>query len=69
MNHVIEKMYYNGREIVLIRKDGVNRNECSGCLFEREPSCSLVSVDYPCWNRDEGYCEEVNYIFKFKEEL
>jgi hypothetical protein len=63
-----QKIYYNGREIILVKKEGSPSNVCHGCLFEVEPLCSLGAIDYPCWNRNEKYCKEVTYVFKYKEE-
>ena len=72
MNHIIEKMYYQGREIVLVEnkhENAVDNFLCHGCVLEDERSC-VRSISPPqsnnvCCPRSTG----VFYIFKFKEGL
>ena len=71
MNHVTEKMYYNGREIVLQEnkhESNLDNFLCHGCVLESERSC-VRSISPPqsnniCCPRSTG----VFYVFKFKEE-
>lgn len=71
MHHVIEKMYYQGREIVLVENKHVSNLDnflCHGCVLESERSC-VRSISPPqssgiCCPRSTG----IFYIFKFKEE-
>ncbi len=74
MNHVIEKMYYNGRERGVLRqivleeqRDDVEES-CEGCVLELENACTRKIVpaqsQYVCAPRNSG----VLYIFKYKEE-
>ena len=71
MNHVIEKMYYNNREVVLQERTTGSFEEdklCDGCVLEHENDCSRKIVPaqstYVCCPRHTG----VLYIFKCKEE-
>lgn len=75
MNHVTEKMYYNGREIVLQENKHENKYEhtvdnilCHGCVLESERSC-VRSISPPqsnnvCCPRSTG----VFYIFKYAQD-
>lgn len=67
MNHVIEKMYYMDREIVLEEQWDDVEDSCEGCVLELENSCTRKIVpaqsQYVCAPRNTG----VLYIFKFAQ--
>ena len=69
MNHVIEKMYYNNREIVLEEQADYLEASCDNCVLVHEKFCTRKIVPdqsyYVCAPRNTG----VLYIFKFKEKL
>ena len=68
MNHVIEKMYYNNREIVLEEQWDDVEESCEGCVLEHENACTRKIVpsqsQYVCAPRHTG----VLYIFKYAQD-
>ena len=70
MNNVLEKMYFNNREIVLVEKEECDESvvSCCGCVLEREDNCigsiSPSQPSYICCPKHTGKY----YVFKFLEE-
>jgi len=64
----MEKMYYNGREIVTELANPEGRS-CEGCLFDHG-TCHAIGTDHVCWELDEDgqYVQDSDVVFKFKEE-
>jgi hypothetical protein len=66
----MEKMYYNGREIVLIENrydNNYNNITCRGCVLDVEANCVRAitprQVNTVCCPKNSGKF----YVFKFKE--
>lgn len=69
MNHVIEKMYYNNREIVLEEQWDDVETSCEGCVLEHENAC-VKRISPP---QDHLVCcprgQNEMYIFKYREKV
>ena len=69
MNHVVEKMYYNNREIVLEEQWDDVEYVCGGCVLD-DIIGSCVKAISP--SQDHTVCcprgRNEMYIFKYKEE-
>lgn len=68
MNHVIENMYYNNREVVLEELWDDVEESCEGCVLEHENACTRKIVPaqshYVCAPRNTGQL----FIFKYAQD-
>lgn len=71
MNHVVEKMYYNNREIVLEEnkhESNLDNFLCKGCVLESENNCVRVITPPQSNNICCPRHTRVFYIFKYAQD-
>lgn len=69
MSHVVDKLYYNNREIVLEEQWDDAEYACQGCVLDDIIGSCVKAITPP---QDHTVCcprgQREMYIFKFKEE-